>query len=193
MADSNITKHMLAQTLKQQMAHMSFSKISVSDICAACGVSRKSFYYHFKDKYDLVDWIFYSEFISKVQPDGYENAWAFWEDICGYFYQERVFYSAALKISGQNSFRESFSEAMEPFLQNFLKQIIRSEHNSEFAQVFLTDVFLCSLVRWLRGPDILPPTVYLDHLRQLLVDLSYHILFVLEGSPGDANTKKENA
>ena len=74
MADSNTTKRMLAQTLKQQMAHMPFSKIRVSEICAACGVSRKSFYYHFRDKYDLVDWIFRSEFISKVRPDRYENA-----------------------------------------------------------------------------------------------------------------------
>lgn len=43
LADSNTTKRMLAQTLKQQMAHMPFSKIRVSEICAACGVSRKSF------------------------------------------------------------------------------------------------------------------------------------------------------
>ena len=190
LADSNTTKRMLAQTLKQQMAHMPFSKIRVSEICAACGVSRKSIYYHFRDKYDLVDWIFRSEFISKVRPDRYENAWAFLEDICAYFYRERVFYSAVIKIYGQNSFLESFSETMEPFMQNFLRQIICSAHNSEFAQNFLTDAFLCSLVRWLRGPDILPPERYLDHLRQLLVDLSHHILF-LEGI--DTPSKKENA
>ena len=47
MPDSNITKKALAQTMKELMAKQPFSKISVGDICDACGMSRKSFYYHF--------------------------------------------------------------------------------------------------------------------------------------------------
>ena len=67
MADSNITKRALAQAMKGLMAKQPFSKISVGDICEACGMNRKSFYYHFRDKYDLVNWIFYSEFLASVQ------------------------------------------------------------------------------------------------------------------------------
>ena len=48
MADSNITKHALAAALKTLMADRPFAKISVGDICEACGMSRKSFYYHFR-------------------------------------------------------------------------------------------------------------------------------------------------
>jgi len=58
MSDSNITKKALAQALKGLMAEQPFSKISVGDICEECGMSRKSFYYHFKDKYDLTDYYF---------------------------------------------------------------------------------------------------------------------------------------
>ena len=50
MADSNITKNALAASLKNLMREKPFEKISVSDICEACGMNRKSFYYHFKDK-----------------------------------------------------------------------------------------------------------------------------------------------
>ena len=64
MADSNITKRALAEALKELMEEKSFSKISVADICGKCNMNRKSFYYHFKDKYDLVNWIFDTEFIS---------------------------------------------------------------------------------------------------------------------------------
>ena len=53
MADSNITKRFLALTLKKLMETQSFEKISVSEICEVCGVSRKTFYYHFQDKYSL--------------------------------------------------------------------------------------------------------------------------------------------
>ena len=56
MPDSNITKKALAMAMKELMEQIPFSKISVSDICEKCGMNRKSFYYHFKDIYDLVEW-----------------------------------------------------------------------------------------------------------------------------------------
>ena len=52
MADSNITKNALAVSMKKLMEKKPFSKISVGDICEDCGMNRKSFYYHFRDKYD---------------------------------------------------------------------------------------------------------------------------------------------
>ena len=56
MADSNITKRALAAALKELMEQKPFSKINVAEICEKCGMNRKSFYYHFKDIYDLADW-----------------------------------------------------------------------------------------------------------------------------------------
>ena len=53
MADSNSTKSALADAMKKLMVRKSFAKISISDLCEECGLNRKSFYYHFKDKYDL--------------------------------------------------------------------------------------------------------------------------------------------
>ena len=63
MADSNMTKKALASALKELMKTVPFSKISVGDICNMCEMNRKSFYYHFKDKYDLINWIYTSEFV----------------------------------------------------------------------------------------------------------------------------------
>ena len=56
MADSNITKRALATSLKELMAEQPFDKINVAQICERCDMNRKSFYYHFKDIYDLVEW-----------------------------------------------------------------------------------------------------------------------------------------
>ena len=63
MSDSNITKNALAASMKKMMRRRPFEKISVSDICMDCGINRKSFYYHFRDKYDLVNWIFFVGFL----------------------------------------------------------------------------------------------------------------------------------
>ena len=105
MSDSNITKKALATALKTLMQTQPFEKISVGEICEACELNRKSFYYHFKDKYDLVEWIFHSEFITTVADARVTDRWSFVRALCDYFYRERTFYSKLLRLTGQNSFR----------------------------------------------------------------------------------------
>ena len=56
MADSNITKRALAGALRELMMDVPFDKIRVAHICERCDMNLKSFYYHFKDIYDLVEW-----------------------------------------------------------------------------------------------------------------------------------------
>lgn len=73
MAGSNITKNALAQAMKELMLEKKFEKISVTDICNQCGMNRKSFYYHFRDKYDLVNWIFYVGFMDHVSLGDYQG------------------------------------------------------------------------------------------------------------------------
>ena len=53
---SQITKRALEAALKQQLLTKPLTKITVSDITDACGINRMTFYYHFKDIYDLVEW-----------------------------------------------------------------------------------------------------------------------------------------
>lgn len=83
MADANITKRALAASLKELMAEQPFDKINVAQICQRCNMNRKSFYYHFKDKYDLVNWIFDTEFIELIKHEnlsaGYTERWEFIE------------------------------------------------------------------------------------------------------------------
>ncbi len=55
------TKLALAQSLKQLMAERTLDKITVKEVVARCGVNRQTFYYHFRDIYDLLDWMFANE------------------------------------------------------------------------------------------------------------------------------------
>ena len=56
MPRSNQTKRLLAQSLQEIMVTTPLEKISVNDIVDHAGVGRNTFYYHFEDKYDLVNW-----------------------------------------------------------------------------------------------------------------------------------------
>ncbi len=53
---SQITKQALEASLKNLLLQKPLTKITISDITEDCGISRMTFYYHFKDIYDLVEW-----------------------------------------------------------------------------------------------------------------------------------------
>ena len=185
MPDSNITKRALAQALKDLMRTEPFSKISVGDICQACHMSRKSFYYHFRDKYDLVNWIFDSEFLQALRPEDYRSGWALLADLCAYFYRERDFYRNALLITGQNSFREYFTQAITPVMISFTQDIFEGVEHSAFYVTFFTDAILISIIRWLTEEPRISPEEYLGQLRHILVRLARRTIDALgEPSPG---------
>jgi len=52
------TKHALAASLKKLVATKPLDKITVTDIAEDCGLNRQTFYYHFKDMYDLLEWTY---------------------------------------------------------------------------------------------------------------------------------------
>ena len=58
---SNITKRAMAQSLKKILVVKELDKITITDITNDCGINRQTFYYHFKDIYDLLEWIFANE------------------------------------------------------------------------------------------------------------------------------------
>jgi len=53
---SEITKRALEASLKHLLLQKPLDKITIADIADDCGISRMTFYYHFKDIYDLVEW-----------------------------------------------------------------------------------------------------------------------------------------
>ena len=53
---SQTTKRALEASLKKLLLQKPLNKITINDITEDCGVNRMTFYYHFKDIYDLVDW-----------------------------------------------------------------------------------------------------------------------------------------
>lgn len=181
MSDSHITKRALAQALKELMLQRPFAKISVSDICAQCGMSRKSFYYHFRDKYDLVHWIFESEFVQTVSFEQSRSSWDYYCELCRYLYEERDFYRRALRIRGQNSFRDVFYEVFTPVVVTMVEELFSDEEDAPFYIAFFGDAFLASILRWLSGPEPELPEVYLERMHRLIVDASRFVLAELNG------------
>jgi len=172
MPDANITKRALAEAVKELMEEMPFEKINVGLICGRCGMNRQSFYYHFKDKYDLVNWIFDMEFIrfasSFMAEDTVQARTDLIKQICRYFYNDRSFYRKALMIKGQNSFSDHLREYLRPLLKEHLASLLKNENVDDFALEFYVDACYGAIFRWLSDKDCIPPDEFVDKLMKLV-------------------------
>ncbi len=182
MAESNITKNALKEAMEELMQEKAFDKISVTDICEKCGMNRKSFYYHFKDKYDLVNWIFYIGFISNVNLDDYDiethtpdESWKLIERLADYFYKERKFYKKALMIEGQNSFKDYYREVITPIISYVMSDLIGEDEYQDFYVATLCDMMISALILWLTSPEPVEPHCMVESYKNMLVRLAHKV------------------
>ena len=70
-----MTKIEIAHAFKKLMEVKSFESITVNDITEACDLNRLTFYYHFEDKYALLNWIYYNEIILEFRNSFSEKSW----------------------------------------------------------------------------------------------------------------------
>jgi probable dihydroxyacetone kinase regulator len=97
------TQKKLAQSLKELMSNESFEKISINDITSNCNLHRQTFYYHFVDKYELLDWVIYNELIEPfVENFNFDNMYDKFNTLFTTMLNDKKFYQNALKINPQD-------------------------------------------------------------------------------------------
>ena len=185
MAESNLTKKALALAFKQLVSSQSLEKVGVSDICETCRVSRKTFSYHFQDKYALVEWIFETEFISAIKGAPIDERWVMIDTLCRYLYRERNFYGKLMQFGGQNSFREYFQTFLFRFVEHYIMPKpdeiravagqggVTPEAAQLFYSHFVADAVLVAVFRWLSEGAELPPEDFVALLRS--TDILIHL------------------
>ncbi|MBP1756086.1 MAG: dihydroxyacetone kinase transcriptional activator DhaS [Firmicutes bacterium] len=147
MSDSLITKKAIATGIKELLKKKSFDKITVSDITQACGLNRQTFYYHFQDKYELVDWIYYNEAISIIVDDlDYDN----WNSKVLQFLkkikEEDYFYINTLKASVENEFREYLFKVTVELLCGVIHDITSDTGVNDKDINFIAEFFAFGLI-----------------------------------------------
>ena len=176
MSASEITKRHIATTLKEMVRQQGFSSLSVGELIRRCDISRNTFYYHFRDKYDLVNWIYYTECVAVLKEKDYCTEWELLEDLCAYFYKNRTFYRKTLSVDGQNSFSEYFRDILAAILAETMEGNLGQDPHLDFYVEFYTDAFLCALKRWLLAKDCMPAEEFTTLLRSCLLKTSTAIL-----------------
>ncbi len=99
------TKQALADSMKQLLRKMPMEKITIKDITDMAGVIRPTFYNHFSDKYELLEYIIREDLLRPVRPLLMNHMIT--EGLTLLFSNlknDREFYVNAVRIEGQNSF-----------------------------------------------------------------------------------------
>lgn len=143
MTDTRITRNTLANSFRELMKDNDFSKISVADICRNCSMNRKSFYYHFHDKYDLVNWIFDRDYSGFVYHN--KGGTFLLRELCNYFGENSIYYRKVLEIRGHNCF---WSHLHNRFYR--ILEANKKDEMNDFKINFYSDAIVAAINCWLR-------------------------------------------
>lgn len=102
----NPTKLLLADALKKMCQTMPLKSISVQKLVTRCALNRGTFYYHFRDMQDLINWIFHTDITLPTHE--YIRTCADPQPqisrlVLSKLYENKTFYTQALQLSGQNN------------------------------------------------------------------------------------------
>ena len=98
-------KVLMAQALRKLLTQRNLDTIAVTDIVNQAKLSRATFYRHFRDKYDLMIWI-YRSVIDKIieENPAPEQSVNILIGSCRYLKENYEYFSNVVKYNGQNSF-----------------------------------------------------------------------------------------
>lgn len=153
MAARRDTKGMFAAELEEMMETLPLSQVRVADLCWQCDVERRVFYYHFRDKYDLVAWMFERDYVSPangVVPYSEE----LFAEALRRLWSRREFYLQAFRGDPRNNIERYIVrfgvEENEAALKHHLGEATLSSEHAFAARHFAHGNVGC-LIEWLDG------------------------------------------
>lgn len=154
-------RHALARAIVDLSEHRPVNKITVVDIAARAGLSVRTFYNHFADKYQLIGWIFSSQLQGRYEEVGRRKGsyydfqlWSMRDCArLGDFYR-----NALTNTHGRDSIRVAMFESSTVF---FSEQALRltTPPSAQFAFTmrFFEMAISSSITNWLEAGTPDPP------------------------------------
>lgn len=170
---SQITKRALEQSLKNLLLKKPLNKITINDIAEDCGINRMTFYYHFKDIYDLVEWACLEDAKKALEEKKTYDTWQ-----QGYL---QIF--EAVKENKpfiMNVYKCVHKEQVERYLQPLVNHLLLSvineeaenrnvrEESKQFIAQTYSYIFLGLMLDWIKDDMRQDPKEIVDRLTTLI-------------------------
>ena len=170
---SQLTKLALEQSLKNLLAQKPLTKITVGDIADDCGINRMTFYYHFKDIYDLVEWSCLEDARKALDRNKTYNTWQ--QGFLQIF--EEVLENKQFVMNVYHCVhQEQVEKYLKPLVDSLLLGVIdersagmtvRDEDKSYIARIF-SYVFIGLMLDWIKDDMREDPKAIVDRLAVLI-------------------------
>lgn len=162
-----ITKEAIALKTKKLLRTMPLEKISVTKICQEAGIDRSTFYRHFLDKFEVVNWIYYHDFFENMPRHEEWNIWDYFSEIQKQLYSDREFYVNAFHYQGQNSFREYGTSILKDIIHKDYQGVYKDRETEDFFVDHALQMTFDACEQWLSSEPCPPPEEFSRRFRKL--------------------------
>ena len=141
------TKRAIAYAFKDLLKEKAFNKITVNDIAKECDINRQTFYYHFQDIRDLVEWTCLDEVDNILKK---KDACERWEDkfllIFEIMKDEKVFVKNIYHSVSSEILRNNLYRLVYPIIYDEIVEKSKGRNLREEDKKFITDFYKYAFV-----------------------------------------------
>lgn len=166
---SQVTKKALENSLKKLLLEKPLSRITVKDITDDCGISRMSFYYHFRDVYDLVEWSCYEDASKALEGKKHYSDWkeGFYQIFLALIDNKpfilNVYHSVSREQIENYLFRLTFS-LIYGVVEEQSKGLLVREEDKVFIANFYKYAFVGLVLDWIKNDMLKDPKALINEL-----------------------------
>lgn len=149
-------KRQLADCLKELMENQTIDKITIQDITTKLNVNRQTFYYHFKDIYDLLHWTLQQEVVQLLANKESDLLWN--EGVLQLFHyldDNKKFVLSTVQSLGVDQFKRFFYGELYELIDKVNVQFGKNVSTNPAYISFLSHFYTLSLptiaVSWIQG------------------------------------------
>jgi len=156
------TRSFIIEAMMNLMKTKKFDKIKVKDITSEANINRSTFYYHFDDKYDLLNKILDKELEFLVQSYNITNSNINIKEsgnkgilhLLQYFSQNASFYNNAFEIEGWDALQKYFKKRIKDLFLMWIEELASNDKLSvskEYLADFYTSAYTGIVIDWLKN------------------------------------------
>ena len=170
---SQLTKRALEQSLKNLLAYKPLTKFTVGDIADDCGINRMTFYYHFKDIYDLVEWSCLEDARKALDKNKTYDTWQqgflqLFEEVL----ENKQFVMNVYRCVHQEQVEKYLKPPVDSLLLDVINErsagmTMRDEDKSYIAQIF-SYIFIGLMLDWIKDDMREDPKMIVNRLAMLI-------------------------